>query len=383
MLDIDIVGGTDTVSVLIKLVGEVCNLDCAYCYERRKPYAGNRLVEPHEVRALLDTLSDRPVRVELHGGEPLLYPKTKMAEVVALLATAPQVVGVSMQTNGTRLDRDWLRIFRPIQHKMEIGISIDGPGQSNSWRFDHAGRPAFKQIVDGITMLADENLNTGLIAVVTNKSIGQERAILEFVAGFPNVSVLKFVPCFDFGVTQGVGPKRSAKTTKAAASGPALGAAWSISPPAYLDFLTTAFDIWTRDGHSVAFVLEPFLALTRALLALPTDNCTYSSVKCAHVVTLYPGGQVGSCDELDRKDAAIGGLADYVSPNAGFAGCKTSEDARALLQKCGECAYWDRCQGGCIATRKRFRKVDREDDYCAYRMGLIDFMSGKMPEAAQ
>jgi len=378
MLDIDLVDDADTVSMLIKLVGEVCNLDCAYCYERRKPYAGSRLVEPAEVEALLDKLSGRPIRVELHGGEPLLYPKNKMAEVVEMLAQARHVVGVSMQTNGTRLDRDWIKIFRPIRQRMEIGISIDGPGQTNSWRFDHAGRPAFEQIVEGIQLLGTENIQTGLIAVVTDKSLGCERAILEFAAGFPNVKLLKFVPCFDFGVTQAVGPKRSAKTTKASASGDALGAAWSVSPLAYLEFLKNAFDIWMSEGHSQAFVLEPFLALTRSLLNLPTDNCTYSTVKCAHVVTLYPGGQVGSCDELDRKDAAMGALANYTSPNAGFAGCKTSEDASAQLEKCNSCDYWARCQGGCIASRKRFRKVGREEEYCDYRKGMIDFTAEKI-----
>ncbi len=381
MLDIAPVQSGDTVSLLLKLVGEVCNLDCAYCYERRKPYSGNRLIEPESVARLIARFPDRPLRVELHGGEPLLYPKDRMRRIVEILQQTPQVESVAMQTNGTRLDSGWIEVFRPIADRFEIGVSLDGPADMNSWRFDHRGKPAMDAILRGLSLLNEQGIRAGLIAVVTRRSLGQEKALLEFAAQFPNVCLLKLVPCFDFGVQQGSGPRRSVATRTASASGVAMGAAWSVTPREFLAFLQNAFDLWVSEGFSENFILEPFLALTRSLLDLSTDTCSYSSVKCGHVVTLYPGDDVGSCDELDRVDASIGRLYQLRLDDTGYTRCSASTSASEMMRKCSTCDYLDRCHGGCIATRGRFRTVGREEDYCSYRKGLIDFMMDHITEA--
>ncbi|MDO5656753.1 MAG: radical SAM protein [Paracoccus sp. (in: a-proteobacteria)] len=381
MLDIDPVQSGDTVSLLLKLVGEVCNLDCAYCYERRKPYSGNRLIEPDSVARLLAQFPDRPLRVELHGGEPLLYPKDRMKRIVKILQQTPQVESVAMQTNGTRLDSGWIEIFRPIAERFEIGVSLDGPADMNSWRLDHRGKPAMDAILRGLSLLNEQGIRAGLIAVVTRRSLGQEKALLELASQFPNVRLLKLVPCFDFGVQQGVGPRRSVATRAASASGVAMGAAWSVTPVEFLAFLQNAFDLWLSEGFNESFVLEPFLALTRSLLGVSTDTCSYSSVKCGHVVTLYPGDEVGSCDELDRGEAAIGRMDQLRLDDTGYKGCRAAAAASAMMQKCSTCDYLNRCHGGCVATRGRFRTVGREEDYCNYRKGLIDFMADRIAEA--
>lgn len=381
--EIDEVREEDTVSILLKLVGEICNLDCAYCYERRKPYAGNRIIDPRDVDRLVDRFSGRPLRLELHGGEPLLYPIDKMAQVVDIAARARNVVGVSMQTNATRLDRTWLDLFAPVSHKMEIGVSIDGPDDVNSWRLDHLGCSAFDRIVAGLGVLRDNNVRTGLIAVVTQKSLGREAQILELAARFENVRLLKLVPCYDFGVGQALSTKRSPTALLAAAKGHAFGAAWAVSPSAYLDSLKRSYEIWTARGYSRQFVLEPFLAVMQSLLGLQTDTCTYSTVKCAHVLTLYPDGQVGSCDELDKTDACYGSLSELHDVNVAFGGCMAALRAEKQMEKCASCAYWTTCRGGCISTRERFRKVDREDEYCDYRKGLIDFVGREIAAAEE
>jgi len=101
------VEANDTLSIILKLVGEVCNLDCTYCYEKRKPYEGNRILQPETVSSVLKRFGKRPLRIELHGGEPLLYPMKKMDELVQMFDSHGPQVRVAIQTNGVLMTQEW------------------------------------------------------------------------------------------------------------------------------------------------------------------------------------------------------------------------------------------------------------------------------------
>lgn len=333
-------------------------------------------MDPSLVFNLLERFSGNPLRIELHGGEPLLYPRLRMRQLVSILENAENVVGVSMQTNGTLLDEDWLRIFSPISDRFELGVSLDGPGGANSWRIDHHGRPAFSTIVKGLNLLERMDVRSGVIAVVTKQSLRDPAQIVEFVGKFKNVRLLKFVPCFDFGVQQAAGPTRSKAARDAADVGSAFGEAWAISPAEYADFLGEAYHAWMASGATSSLVVEPFLAVAQAVLGSTTETCTFSTTKCRHVVTLYPDGSVGACDELDKRDAALDPTLQNI--NLAFEGCAASAVAKERMRRCAGCLYFTRCKGGCIATRQRFHRVGREEEYCNYRRALIDFMEAQV-----
>lgn len=62
-------------SVILKLPGEVCNINCVYCYEKRRPYENNKFMNPNDVTKFLNLFNGRPLSIELHGGEPLILGK--------------------------------------------------------------------------------------------------------------------------------------------------------------------------------------------------------------------------------------------------------------------------------------------------------------------
>lgn len=57
-------------SVIVKTRGETCDIDCLYCYEKRKEAPGGARVSADQIRRLASIFKGRKLAVELHGGEP-------------------------------------------------------------------------------------------------------------------------------------------------------------------------------------------------------------------------------------------------------------------------------------------------------------------------
>lgn len=58
------------VSVIVKLRGQTCDIDCVFCYEKRKESPDGARVEIADIARLTDIFGDRPLVIELHCGEP-------------------------------------------------------------------------------------------------------------------------------------------------------------------------------------------------------------------------------------------------------------------------------------------------------------------------
>ena len=86
-----------------------CNLACGHCWiEPRSSKAPGRSIPLNPLkRALEEARSLGLQRVKLTGGEPLLYPD--LNGLLSFLAEAD--LECSMETNGTLLDRETVRIL--------------------------------------------------------------------------------------------------------------------------------------------------------------------------------------------------------------------------------------------------------------------------------
>jgi len=268
--------------------------------------------------------------------------------------------------------------FAPLGESFEIGLSMDGPEDLNDWRLDHRGGSSASSVTDCLTLLESKGIRTGVISVVTNRLIGRSRDIIDFFAGFSNVSLLKFVPCFDFNVSQSLGPVRSQHTRSVFEHEGAVRQRWSISPAEYTNFLKSAFDYWAESGLARRLILEPFLGVTQSALGTGTNSCIFSDTKCQHVMTLYPDGSIGSCDEFNRTDVSYGHHEELGSgvnnPSKYFATCSATDAVEGLEKKCSHCSYYSVCKGGCIASRMRLASVGRDEEYCDYRRNIIDHL---------
>lgn len=304
--------GTDpdiAVSVILKLRGETCDIDCLYCYEKRKEAPGGARIGVEQVRRLTEFFRGRPLAVELHGGEPLTAGKQQLGEVLTELAAQPAVIRVSLQTNGVQLDESWLDLFDSVYPDLHIGISLDGDPEGNAWRVGYDGVASYQRVADTLGLLAKRGRKVGVIAAVTPRVLGRAEAVLDHVIGFEAINAISFVPCFDAAVNKATAsPSRrlpASRVLQLANVSATGGPAWAITPDEYAEFVLSAAIHWVISGAHARVKLEPAVSVIRRLRGLDTAFCHFSNLKCDHVFTLYPDGRFGSCDELPWPAAQL------------------------------------------------------------------------------
>ncbi|MCG8969058.1 hypothetical protein [Streptomyces sp. CL12-4] len=120
------------------------------------------------------------------------------------------------------------------------------------------------------------------------------------------------MPCFDTAVQQpAMVPGRRlpvSRQLQQAAAGTEDGPAGAIRPEHNAEFVLTATARWIEAGHFTRLKLEPAVSTIRRLRGLASGFCHFSDLKYDHVFTLYPDGQLGSCDELPWPQAQLGYL---------------------------------------------------------------------------
>ncbi|MEU8708650.1 radical SAM protein [Streptomyces sp. NPDC048565] len=386
---LDIEDTTSAVSVILKLRGETCDIDCLYCYEKRKEAPGGARIDPGQVRRLAELFAGRPLAVELHGGEPLTAGRERITEVLRELAAQPSVVRVSMQTNGVLLNEAWLDLFDAEYPGLQIGISLDGDAKGNAWRVGYDGKPVYPRVTAALRLLAERGRRVGVIAAVTPALLGRAEAVLDHLADFEAVNAISFAPCFDTAVrrpTAASGPRvpASRQLQQAAVDG-AGGPAWAISPYSYAEFVLAATARWIHAGYFARMKLEPTVSTIRRLRGLGSGFCHFSDLKCDHVFTLYPDGRFGSCDELPWPQAQLARLDQAVDQPGIIAAQRRLpllNQGKSLMNRCTTCDYRSACGGGCIATRVRYEAAGDQDAYCDYRMRMIDGIAALLAQPA-
>lgn len=109
----------------IKMTGVACNLRCAYCYQNAMRDAGNLRPPAVDLDRMIAEARRAGPKFSLFGGEPLLARRDDVERMFQSGCTG-------LQTNGTLIDEEWIRLF--VKYKAGIGVSIDGPGEMNDLR---------------------------------------------------------------------------------------------------------------------------------------------------------------------------------------------------------------------------------------------------------
>lgn len=154
-------------SVELKPYGVACNLSCAYCYQNPIRNASRR--KPYDLEKMKAAAAEAGGPFTLFGGEPLLMP---IDDVESLLEWGFEKYGRShIQTNGALLKDAHIELFK--KYNVEVGISIDGPGELNDLRFIRNAkltRQTTAYIESVIEKLCEQGLAPGLIVTLHRKN---------------------------------------------------------------------------------------------------------------------------------------------------------------------------------------------------------------------
>ena len=173
-----------------------CNLSCSYCYvyemadqgwrglpKRMSPAVADKAVE--RIAEHADRHSLASVDVILHGGEPLLAGAEWLAGLVgSLRSRVPAQVNVSLQTNGTLLDRADANTLKSLG--IRIGVSLDGDADATGRHRLYAnGRNSFDAVADGLDLLRSPEFRdcySGILCTVDveNDPVSTYEALLKF-----------------------------------------------------------------------------------------------------------------------------------------------------------------------------------------------------------
>jgi uncharacterized protein len=338
-------------------VAQRCNLDCTYCYVYHRgdtswrdrpafPASGvvevlGRRIAEHCASHEIETFT-----VELHGGEPLLYGKRRIAHLVdSLRAAATHVrLDIVLQTNGLLLDEEWLELFS--RHGITFGLSLDGPPEhADRSRIRHNGAGSTAELLERIAALRArgglfDRLNSGVLCVVDPAMGGADLVRWYADMGFEAV---------DFLLPDGHHAN--------------LPAGWT-GPGRYANFLLDAFDAW-RALDARAPRIRLFEEMIRAFLGVPSalDSLGGDLRKLCVVET---DGTIGISDaaRICGGRFARDELSVFVDPLDRHAEHYGVGELQRVCDACRSCPFVGVSGGGYLTHRFDGATFDNPSIYC-------------------
>lgn len=281
------------VTVMIKPVGALCNLDCVYCY-----YLPTKTIyEGHEHRMSLRTLEEvfagilprfaDEVTIAWQGGEPTLAGLPffrKALEFQEKYRRPHQRVSHALQTNGTLLDDDWCVFLR--EHQFLVGLSVDGPEHfHNHYRVTNRKRPSFDQVMRGHRLLQKHAVEYNILCVLNDHNVDYPEEILAFLLNLGSRWV-QFIPAIEW-VKDETDPSRNAL------------APYSPQPEPYGRFLCRVFDLWF-ERYRKRLSVRDFDAVLNRLVVGQMPYCILDGA-CHNQLTIEHDGAVFGCDHFVER----------------------------------------------------------------------------------
>ncbi|WP_264937157.1 FxsB family cyclophane-forming radical SAM/SPASM peptide maturase [Streptomyces sp. A012304] len=345
-----------------------CNLLCSYCYVytaadtswRRRPARVTEAVLTRSAERIGEHVATHRlsrIRVELHGGEPLLggaeTALRQAAEVRAAVRAASATdceVQVSVQTNGTLLTPDVVR--RLAAGGIRVGVSLDGGRPDhNKRRVDHAGRPSWHAATRGLAVLAGHpETYAGILCTIDLDLDPVE--VYDSLLEFRPAALDLLLPHANW-----------------ASPPPGKGPSSAGSTP-YGEWLAHAFDRWF-DGGRYRTRIRLFTEIIGLLLGFSGGAEAVGLSPVAAVLVETDGGieQVDSLKAAYQEAPATGmdvfsHSFDDVLEHPGIAARQLGADA--LSDECRSCPLLRVCGGGHYAHRYRRGSGFRNRSvYCA------------------
>ncbi len=174
--------------IMYLIMSSSCNLACKYCFVENCQFNNKKEVNMSKDTALLalkkyDTyLRENNIKgsVIFYGGEPLVNWNT-IKEVLLKAEELNSPINFSMVTNATLLNLDKIKFL--AKHKVEVGISIDGPKELNDKNrvYRVSGKSVYDEVMKKFPMLKMEKCKFGLSITVSNDFLDHQDEVLSWL----------------------------------------------------------------------------------------------------------------------------------------------------------------------------------------------------------
>lgn len=346
---------------MAKPIGPICNLDCTYCYylekEKLYPRGENFRMKPDVlesyIRQYIESQHTAEITFAWQGGEPTLLGVDYFRKVVELERkyAGGRPVHNALQTNGTRLDREWCRFFK--ENGFLIGLSIDGPRHlHDTYRVDKGQKPTFDRVMNGLKLLKQFGVEFNTLTVVNASNVKHPLKVYDFLretgSGF-----IQFIPLVERKAVPGSAPDGldfSEPPEPGQPDSPVTR--WSVPADAYGEFLVQIFDQWVRRDVGRVFV-QIFDVSLGIWSGAGAGLCVFLE-DCGRALALEHNGDLFSCDHFVYPKYQLGNilndsLGDMVhsTRQREFGKAKSA----TLPKFCRECDVRFACNGECPKHR--------------------------------
>lgn len=324
-------------SILIKPVSGLCNIDCKYCFykELNDGKCGEKCMSEAIMKQLIDKAADsgaKEILFAFQGGEPFLAGEEYYEKFIAYAGKKilDAKVSFSIQTNGTILSDRYVQILK--ENQFLVGISLDGPKYiQDHYRQTCQGEGTFERVIANAKRMMTEGIPVNILTVITKYSALRAKKMYQFYkkSGF---KYLQFIPCMD-SRTEVQGSQEE-----------------SLDSESYYKFLKELFDCWYVDFMQGEYIsIRHFDNWVRLTMGQPVDTCSMNG-KCGSYFVIERNGMVYPCDFYADEKHCLGTI---VKDNFGQLlehlekGTFLTESIEKRSVKCIDCSNEDLCHGGC------------------------------------
>jgi SynChlorMet cassette radical SAM/SPASM protein ScmE len=332
-----------------------CNLNCLYCAVSSTKNAPGDLTLA-EWKAVVDELALIKVfHLLISGGEPFV--RSDFAAILKHILQLP--FRISINTNGTRIDKDAVLLLAETNRLDNIQISLDGP---NAKIHDYIrGHGSFGNIMQGIRLLQQYKIPFSFFVVVCRNNLKHLKQIVLFSkkVGAAQIAFCNLLPqgsaikhFKDLNLSFGEQKEAEAELRRLKKSFPALV------------------------GGSLVQTIERMDAISGIPASEHTPEVANKITSCGGSISecsIRPEGWVIPCDRL--WGYKVGNVKEDTFQSIwlhseGFRNFRTRYSLRLdSFEECKNCLYTDVCKGGCPAMPYNLGKgIDGWDPLSCYKV---------------
>ena len=334
---------------LFLYLGWKCNLNCEHCWVPKDSYDTSSILSEEKIDEILDFIKRKKIpNIKISGGEPLIYKDTIS---VIIKFAQENGINVSIETNGTLLDKDFIKDH--LYEKLHYSVSLDSANPQEYDRF-RGMTGAFFKTHEAIKSLVKYDVNFNITYSTYDGDETKINHIIEF-AKRNSISNIKINPVIKMGRAENYDQSDYVTT---------------ISPERILE-LYTKYCIRPMDGVVVSIMVPPALSgiyfLKDIAQKCPENIC--ANCPTLNLLSILPNGDVGLCAEAYRSSLLkFGNINETTLDEIWNSDCLNdfrNQILHNLQGVCGECLMKEICWGGCRALAiKKYGSVNSPNPFC-------------------